>query len=217
MSVDDRLLTLSLIVAILKQRLARQVLAFAHRHRQPRLFDLDRLKDAALAAKREVQLACRGSSRADPAASSSHATCACARTLRCRCGCRCAPAVRRRWRARVGGSTPGPSGRGACGAGSRGSTSANASMRWYLVESRSPRQLRVIAILLAARRIAAGRLQMRARVGGDPDVGPRRRQHQRANARQRLRVADQPAVRIDDRRNSYLGCLRVMPGCSALA
>ena len=45
------------------------------------------------------------------------------------------------------------------------------------------RELGVIAILLAAARVAPGRLQMRERIGGDPDVGPRRRHHEPANAR----------------------------------
>src|SRR5262249_5443149 len=41
--------------------------------------------------------------------------------------------------------------------------------------------LRVIAVLLAAARVAAGRLEMTARVGPEPDGLPRRRDHQRAD------------------------------------
>ena len=63
----------------------------------------------------------------------------------------------------------------------------------------------VIAILLAAGGVTTGGLQMRARVGGNPHIGPRRRQHQRANARERLCVADPAAARIDDTRIPYLG------------
>jgi hypothetical protein len=48
----------------------------------------------------------------------------------------------------------------------------------------------VIAILLSSRGVAAGGLQMRARVNRDPHVGPRRRQHQRADPRERLAIAN---------------------------
>ena len=52
---------------------------------------------------------------------------------------------------------------------------------------------RVIAILLAAARVAAGGLKMAARVGRDPDVLPCRRNHQRPDAVQLGLVAQHAA------------------------
>src|SRR5262249_46182823 len=52
----------------------------------------------------------------------------------------------------------------------------------------------VVAVLLASARVAAGRLQMTARVWTDPDVLPRRRNHQRADALQLRRSANEAAV-----------------------
>jgi hypothetical protein len=40
----------------------------------------------------------------------------------------------------------------------------------------------MIAVLLSSARIATGRLQMTARVGADPDIDPRGRDRERANA-----------------------------------
>ena len=60
---------------------------------------------------------------------------------------------------------------------------------------------RVIAVLLAAALVAAGRLQMAVRVEADPHIGPGRRDRQRANAPQRLDVAHQRAVRAGGSRN----------------
>ncbi len=57
MSDEDRRARFLALVEILKQRLSRQVLALTHREREPRLFDLDLLEHAALAAKRKTQLA----------------------------------------------------------------------------------------------------------------------------------------------------------------
>src|SRR5205823_649950 len=53
---------------------------------------------------------------------------------------------------------------------------------------------RVIAILLAAPSITPGRLEMAARVGADPDVGPRRRDGQAFDSPDRLRVTDRASV-----------------------
>src|SRR5262249_13288347 len=57
--------------------------------------------------------------------------------------------------------------------------------------------LRVIAILLPPARIAARRLEMAARIGANPHVGPRGRDHERADARQHGGVADAAAVLVD--------------------
>ena len=47
---------------------------------------------------------------------------------------------------------------------------------------------RMIPILLASFHIAPGRLDVAARIGGDPDVGPGGRDHQRGDPRQRCIV-----------------------------
>ncbi|VWC30193.1 hypothetical protein BPS26883_06363 [Burkholderia pseudomultivorans] len=60
------------------------------------------------------------------------------------------------------------------------------------VARRSP--LRVIAVLLAPARVAAGRLQMAARVRADPDVGVRGRNRERVDSRDLVRIADPLAV-----------------------
>ncbi len=52
----------------------------------------------------------------------------------------------------------------------------------------------MIAILLAAAIVAPGGLQMAARVGADPDVGPGGWNHQRADALERRGIADLFAV-----------------------
>src|SRR5206468_8658937 len=57
--------------------------------------------------------------------------------------------------------------------------------------------LRVVAVLLAPARVAAGRLDVAARMRADPDVGPGRRDRERPDARDRLAVADQLAVGIE--------------------
>jgi hypothetical protein len=54
--------------------------------------------------------------------------------------------------------------------------------------------LTVIAVLLAAPGVAARRLDVRARVGRDPDVGPGRRYGQPLDAGERLGVGDQAAA-----------------------
>src|SRR5207237_142498 len=59
------------------------------------------------------------------------------------------------------------------------------------------RPLRVIAILLAAARIAARGLQMAVRVGAYPDVCPRRWNREGADASERRARADAAAVRAD--------------------
>ena len=57
-----------------------------------------------------------------------------------------------------------------------GSTRANASIRAYLVSSRTSVHLRVIAVLLAAARVAAGGLDVRVGARRDPHALPRRRE-----------------------------------------
>jgi hypothetical protein len=56
--------------------------------------------------------------------------------------------------------------------------------------------LRVVAVLLAPARIAAAGLQVAARAGTDPDVGPGRRDRQRADPRQHFGIAHPPAIGI---------------------
>src|SRR5690606_9642260 len=56
--------------------------------------------------------------------------------------------------------------------------------------------LRVVAVLLAAARIAARRLHMAVGAAADPDVGVRRRDRQRTDPRQRRGVADHRAVGV---------------------
>jgi hypothetical protein len=55
---------------------------------------------------------------------------------------------------------------------------------------------RVVAVLLASSRIAAGRLQVAARTRGDPDVLPRRRDGERPDAVERVGVAHHPTLGI---------------------
>src|SRR5207302_2848153 len=56
---------------------------------------------------------------------------------------------------------------------------------------------RVIAMLLAAARVAARRLQVTARPGRDPHVLPGRRNDQRADALETRLVSDAPAIRAE--------------------
>jgi len=67
------------------------------------------------------------------------------------------------------------------------------------VELRRVAQLapaRVVAVLLAPPRVAARGLDVAARVGGDPDLAPGGRDGQRADARQRARIAKGRAARV---------------------
>ena len=57
----------------------------------------------------------------------------------------------------------------------------------------------VVAVLLAAPRVAAGRLEVAVRVRADPDVGPGRRDRERPDPVERLVVADPPSVGVDGR------------------
>src|SRR2546430_5668380 len=56
---------------------------------------------------------------------------------------------------------------------------------------------RVIAVLLAAACVAARRLQVTAWPGRDPDVLPRRRDDQGADAIEGHLIADAPSIRLD--------------------
>src|SRR2546425_12706621 len=56
---------------------------------------------------------------------------------------------------------------------------------------------RVIPVLFAAACIAAGRLQMAARIGTDPHVGPRRRDDERLDPLELGAIRNRPAVRVD--------------------
>ena len=56
----------------------------------------------------------------------------------------------------------------------------------------------MVAVLLAAPRVAAGGLQVTARVGGHPHVGPGRRDGERANAGQHVGVVDGRAREVID-------------------
>jgi hypothetical protein len=54
----------------------------------------------------------------------------------------------------------------------------------------------VVAVLLAAGVVEAGRLQVTAGIRTDPDVTPRRRDRQLADAGEVLRLVDEPAVGV---------------------
>jgi hypothetical protein len=58
----------------------------------------------------------------------------------------------------------------------------------------------MVAILLAAALVAAGRLDVAVRIGRNPDVGPGRRNGQRFYARQRFAAGDRLAVRRNVRK-----------------
>ncbi len=64
-----------------------------------------------------------------------------------------------------------------------------------LVARRAPGP--VIAILLPSPGVPAGRLDVPARVGADPDVGPGRRNREGLDAVQRAGIADPPARTLD--------------------
>src|SRR4029079_19622315 len=55
----------------------------------------------------------------------------------------------------------------------------------------------VVAVDLAALRVAAGRLEVAERVGADPDVLPGRRNRERPDPLQRLAAGDPPSVGVD--------------------
>lgn len=55
----------------------------------------------------------------------------------------------------------------------------------------------MVAILLAASRVASGGLQMTVLYGADPHIGPRGRNHQRPNAGEGLRAANAPALHVE--------------------
>ncbi len=65
-----------------------------------------------------------------------------------------------------------------------------------LVAVRPP--LGVIDVLLAALLVAAGRLDVAAGVGADPDLCPRRRNHQAGHAVERLRIGELAPVGADE-------------------
>jgi len=56
---------------------------------------------------------------------------------------------------------------------------------------------RVVAVLLAAARVAARDLEMSALVAADPHVGPRGRNHEEPDALERRLVGDAPAFRVE--------------------
>ena len=62
--------------------------------------------------------------------------------------------------------------------------------------------LRVVAVLLAAARVAAGRKDVSARVRADPHVRPGRRNRDRGDALPLLGVADRRAVRVPIRESA---------------
>ena len=89
--------------------------------------------------------------------------------------------------------------RSRCGA-PRGSPAAPArrpSSRAYFASSRICAPTRVIAVLLAAARVAPGRLQVTAGIRADPHIGPRRRDDQRLDPCQLGRRGNRAAVRPD--------------------
>ena len=189
----DRL-PLAVLVDVLKQIVAGKIAALLHDAREAAIVQIDLVLDAALAAERErnawplhvdVPIAQRRQAVA---------TGSTARTRRCRPGSAFSRAAARRWRApsRAAARPAQVIGRRAA---DLGSACAKPIRRSYLVSSRICAPLRVIAILLATARIAAGGLQVAARVQADPDVRPRRRNHQRLDALRapRRRAARRPS------------------------
>ena len=136
------------------------------------------------------------SSRAGRASSSGRTSCCRARIPRCRRGSASSREAGRR--------PPAPSRaavRRCCRSARvrlrmRGSACANAVSRPYFTSSRTSRHLRVIAVLLAAARVAAGRLQVAEGVRADPDIGPRRRNRQRPDALELGGVLDGAAATV---------------------
>src|SRR5947199_9691065 len=55
----------------------------------------------------------------------------------------------------------------------------------------------MVAILFSSSRITSRRLQMAERIGTNPDVGPRRRNHQRLDSSQHLHVQNRATVDVD--------------------
>ena len=96
-----------------------------------------------------------------------------------------------------------------------GSAAANAGIRSYLVSSRVGAPVRVIAVLLAAARVAAGRLQVAARIGADPDVGPRRRHRQPGDPLQLRRMAESGGRLAGEYLKPSDDVVRRMPGRSS--
>ena len=85
----------------------------------------------------------------------------------------------------------------------RGDASPDAAER--PPEGGEPRELHVVPlrpergmveVLLAAARVAADCLEVAVRRAANPDLGPRRRNDQRADASERLGVADDPPARV---------------------
>src|SRR5690606_30094895 len=66
-----------------------------------------------------------------------------------------------------------------------------------LPRSADPGPVRVVTVLLAAARVAAGRLQVPARRPADPDIRPGRRDRQAADALERRGVAHRLSVASD--------------------
>ena len=190
---------LALLVDVLEQRLARQFLAAPHELREPRVIDGHVVLRAALAAELQQRLAARRKTRMAIAQRGQAEAAIAARVLGI------ADAHLRRIQqlhhqrehllARQARAL-------------QVATHAVSQPAQRLAEAQHARVLvivaraapvRVIAILLAAARVASGRLQMAAWIGADPDVFVRRRYREFRDARQRARIADAPARR---RRNS---------------
>src|SRR6185437_12020863 len=69
---------------------------------------------------------------------------------------------------------------------------------------------RMIAVLSPSTRVIADSLEMAERIAANPDILPRRRKYQRANARQRFRIPHRlAAIQIDD---SFTALLTRDPG-----
>ncbi len=79
-----------------------------------------------------------------------------------------------------------------------------------------PASARVIAILLPPLRIAAGRLKMAVGPRRDPDIGPRRRNHQRGDPLERGLIADRLVPRGSTYRNPLPDFRRRIPGRQSL-
>ena len=149
-----------------------------------------------LPRKRKRTLASRRPRRGGPAAWSGRTSRCCARTRRCRRGSASSRAAATTAASTLSRGRPrAPRSRAIRRADAPAAPRRTRACASYLVSSRTARQLRVVAVLLAPARVAAGRLQVAVGLRADPDVGPRRRDRERADAPDHRGIAERPAVR----------------------
>ena len=184
---------IALLVDVLEQRLARQFLAAAHELREACIFDQHVVLRAALAAELQQRLAARREARMTVAQCGQAEAAVAARVLGIADahlgGIQQLHHQRENLLARQARAL-------------QIATHGGSQMAQRLAEAQHARVLviitrdapvGVIAILLAAARVASRRLQVTARIGADPDVFIRRRYRELRDARQCARLTDAPA------------------------